>query len=595
MNELATEWLPLDAIRPYPHNPRHTATAVPKVAESIKRYGWRQPIVVDADGVIVAGHTRWEAAALLGLERVPVHRANDLSPELAAAYRIADNRTGAEAVFDQALLAEELKRMQPGPEDMAAMGFDQSELDKLLREQLRKSYTDWKSGALVEDYGAPPLSVLDARQGYWQERKKWWNDQMGRYLNKTREHSLSASNCVMLDLNSGVSILDAFLSELMCLWFARPGYTALDPFAGDCVFGYVAASLGLEFTGIDLRQEQVDANQALLAGAGLSGKYICDDAANVMKHAKRNSIDFLFSCPPYADTEVYSDDPRDLSAMEHDAFLARLAELLQLAACTLKADRFACIVLGDVRGKDGRLLPMLEQGIKAMDAAGLVLWNRLVLVTTVGTASLRARRPFDVNRKLQRTHQYVLVFYKGDPAAIKTNFGPRPGAEDTVAEAPRWKVSAKWLSRPHDCTPAGIADKCGGHCCRWDAWPPRSGEGNVCPMLSAAGCTLGERRPVTCHLYPLRLNDNGTLVKHHRAGMSTSVCDGCANTGPPLVDAIADDLTYLFGADEYQAMRDSVHAGKDYMVQVPAWVLSDLQREAELEAINAPPETSHAN
>jgi ParB-like chromosome segregation protein Spo0J len=92
------KWWTLDRVRPYEQNPRVISdVAIDKVAASIKAFGWRQPIVVDDDGVILAGHTRFEAAKKLGLERVPVHVASGLSPEAARAYRLADNRTHEEA------------------------------------------------------------------------------------------------------------------------------------------------------------------------------------------------------------------------------------------------------------------------------------------------------------------------------------------------------------------------------------------------------------------------------------------------------------------------------------------------------------------
>ncbi len=86
VSDLAVEWVPIDSIQGYEGNPRDNRAAIPKVAESIRRYGWRQPIVCDKDRVIVAGHTRWEGGRLLGETLVPVHFANDMTPEQAAAY-----------------------------------------------------------------------------------------------------------------------------------------------------------------------------------------------------------------------------------------------------------------------------------------------------------------------------------------------------------------------------------------------------------------------------------------------------------------------------------------------------------------------------
>ena len=83
----------LSDIKPYPGNPRQNDAAVDAVAESIREFGFRQPIVVDAEGVIICGHTRYKAALKLGLEKVPVHVATDLTPAQIKAYRIADNKT----------------------------------------------------------------------------------------------------------------------------------------------------------------------------------------------------------------------------------------------------------------------------------------------------------------------------------------------------------------------------------------------------------------------------------------------------------------------------------------------------------------------
>lgn len=101
-------WVPLGEIHPYEKNPRQNEDAVQYVANSIKEFGWKQPIVVDKDGVIIAGHTRYKAAQKLGLEKVPVITADDLTEEQVKAYRLADNKTGEFAQWDMDLLNQEL-------------------------------------------------------------------------------------------------------------------------------------------------------------------------------------------------------------------------------------------------------------------------------------------------------------------------------------------------------------------------------------------------------------------------------------------------------------------------------------------------------
>lgn len=123
----------LDVIKPYERNPRKNQ-AVDKVAASIQEFGFRQPIVVDAEMVIIAGHTRYQAAQQLGLETVPIHVATDLDPDKVRAYRLADNRTAEDAEWDNDLLMMELGDLRDFDYDLTLTGFDDRELKNLLDE-----------------------------------------------------------------------------------------------------------------------------------------------------------------------------------------------------------------------------------------------------------------------------------------------------------------------------------------------------------------------------------------------------------------------------------------------------------------------------
>jgi DNA modification methylase len=136
------EMRPIGEVKPYEQNPRLNDDAVEAVAESITRFGFRQPIVVDGDGVIVCGHTRWKAAQRLGLEKVPVHVARDLTPEQIRAYRIADNKTAELAEWNLELLPIELAELQETGIDWSLLGFDQDELAKLLDPGVKEGLTD---------------------------------------------------------------------------------------------------------------------------------------------------------------------------------------------------------------------------------------------------------------------------------------------------------------------------------------------------------------------------------------------------------------------------------------------------------------------
>lgn len=133
---------PLDEIKPYPDNPRHNKSAVGKVAESIAEYGFRQPIVVDEDGVVIVGHTRLLAAKRLKLKTVPVHVAEGLTAEQVRAYRLMDNRSAENASWDIELLSVELTGLLEEGFDLGLTGFTNDELNKLLEMGIERDGED---------------------------------------------------------------------------------------------------------------------------------------------------------------------------------------------------------------------------------------------------------------------------------------------------------------------------------------------------------------------------------------------------------------------------------------------------------------------
>jgi len=155
------ELRPLAEIKPYEKNPRINDAAVEAVARSIREFGFRQPIVVDADGVIVVGHTRWKAAAKLGLDKVPVHVARELTPEQAKAYRIADNKTADLATWDLELLPGELAELQALDVDLSLLGFGEDELAELLDPGVKQGLTD------PDDVPEPPDEAITQPGDLW--------------------------------------------------------------------------------------------------------------------------------------------------------------------------------------------------------------------------------------------------------------------------------------------------------------------------------------------------------------------------------------------------------------------------------------------
>lgn len=146
---MKVELVEISRVIPYARNPRRNENAIAKVAASIKEFGFRQPIVVDDEMVIIAGHTRVQAAIQLGLKKVPVHVATGLTAAHIKAYRLADNRTHEESEWDDELLAIELGELDELGFNLDLTGFDAIELEELL--------ADGDGSGLTDDDAVPEI------------------------------------------------------------------------------------------------------------------------------------------------------------------------------------------------------------------------------------------------------------------------------------------------------------------------------------------------------------------------------------------------------------------------------------------------------
>lgn len=721
------ELWPLERLRPYAKNARtHSEAQVDKICASIMAYGFNNPILVDEDDGIVAGHGRYAAATKLDMAQVPVISLSHLTPAQRRAYVLADNRTFEDGGWDTAILAEELAALAADDEiDMDSLGFSDHELAAFLGDDLLPEghglppdagadgvvdggatapdgdagagaapapapVQEKQAGALAARFGVPPFSVLDARNGWWQDRKRAWiamgirselgRDGLGVTVNASEGVQDYMSGRGGAD---GGSVFDPVLCELAYRWFCPQGGTVLDPFAGGSVRGIVAAKLGLQYVGGELRAEQVEANRtqwaglanqapltlplpsfdddnlpeltpveqrgphwvkrddAFVIGGGRGGKvrtcwalaqgatglvtagsrsspqvnivaqiarklgipcrvhtpegelspevrmaqaagaevvqhragynsviiararadaqatgwreipfgmecaeaveatagqvtnipegvrrivmpvgsgmslagvlhglarrglripvvgvrvgadpterldmyapagwrdmvqlvdsgtdyhapareqvlhglrldpiyeakclphlqdgdllwvvgiraseavqcqpvppvWHCADSRYIDQTAAGVQADMLMSCPPYADLEVYSDDPADISGLGYPEFRDAYFEIIAKACSLLREDRFAVWVVGEVRDKRGNYYNFVGDTIEAFRRAGLHYYNEGILLTPAGTLPIRAGRQFAAGRKLGKTHQNVLVFVKGD-------------------------------------------------------------------------------------------------------------------------------------------------------------------------------------
>lgn len=404
----------VEDLRPYERNAKkHDKAQIDNVAKSISEFGMVQPIVIDRDNNVIIGHCRLLACKKLGLEVVPTVKLEDLSPAEANKLRLLDNKLN-ESEWDFELLAEDIPEIDFTGYDIE---WDLPEINDTGYEAEHRSLND--------SFIVPPFSVLDTRQGYWQERKKAWKElgiksEIGRDAKAyTTEHIAEKYG---RKSQNGTSIFDPVLCEVMYKWFCTDGGIIYDCFAGGSVRGVVADKLGYKYIGIDIRQEQVDANYENASDLGVNPVWYCDDSKNADKYMEDNSVDMVFSCPPYADLEVYSDNPGDISNMEYDDFCKAYRDIIDKACNKLKNDRFAVFVVGDIRDKKGAYRNFVDYTKKCFNDNGLVTYNEAILIDMLGTAMLRANQTFK-GRKLVKVHQNILIFYKGNIKAIKGNFG----------------------------------------------------------------------------------------------------------------------------------------------------------------------------
>ena len=223
------------------------------------------------------------------------------------------------------------------------------------------------------------------------------------------------------NIATGTSIFDPVLCELVYRWFCPKAGKILDPFAGGSVRGIVAGYLGYSYTGIELRQEQVTENQTQSDSILKDSKptYMVGDSYNI-KDLAPDKYDLIFSCPPYYNLECYSDLPGELSALPtYDEFLTKYKSIISSCVSMLKDNRFACFCVGDIRDKEGFYHNFVSDTISAFIDAGTKLYNEAILITSVGSLPIRVIRQFSGYRKLGKTHQNVLIFYKGDIKKIK--------------------------------------------------------------------------------------------------------------------------------------------------------------------------------
>lgn len=414
------EKMNIENIIPYENNAKiHTKEQIEQIKNSILQFGNNDPIAIDENNTIIEGHGRYFALKELGYSDVDVIKLTHLDEEKKRAYILVHNKLTMNTDFDFKLLEEELDCLNI---DMSQFGFDiDFDIEKeTLYDKIKNNPID---SNLFDTFIVPPFSVFDTRSKCWIDRKNEWIS-LGIKSELGRDDKLLFCDNLKNDALPQTSIFNPVICEVCYNWFGVDNSIILDPFAGGSVRGIVAEKLGNSYIGIDLREEQIEANRinAKECNCDLNKiNWITDNSQNVDNYVENESVDLIFTCPPYFDLEVYSDDKDDISNMDFEDFKIVYTDILKKCADKLKDNRFAIVVISDVRDKSGGYRDLTGITKEAFKSKGFCFYNDIILLNVVGSAALRARKAM-VNRKTTRIHQNILVFYKGNTKEIQKNF-----------------------------------------------------------------------------------------------------------------------------------------------------------------------------
>lgn len=579
---IETKVVPVADLVEFPGNARRGD--VDGIVASIEAHGQYRALVVSARTMhVVAGNHTLQALRRLGRTDALCSFV-DVDMDEERRIVLIDNRTQDVAGYDLAALAALLSEAKAAPAGLDGTGYTDDRLESLLHELAlpQTGDGDGESGGtkgpnLQERFGVPPFSVLDARAGYWQARKRQWiafgiKGDVGRgdsldaeaeakaHANAAPDGRGGLSNQIAPRVNdasafagdggdvsgnaaarqrrrsaapggspapldrakvrsarpegkhgdkptapfgvpfdggdawrghgekahahksqarlaalqktgdsrvgpdgrrmtwapgdkpldelddtsarnagastSGASMFDPVLCELMLRWFCPKGGRVLDCFAGGPTLGIVATHLGYQFTGVELRAEQIAASRAQAEAIGLAPTWVQGDSETIDEAMPGGLFDLVFTDPPYFNLEFYSSDEANGSAKKTYAeFRAWYATVLTRAASVLRDDRFFIVKIGEARGADGAYVNIVGDTTRILMDAGLRFYNEAILITAIGSLPVRAGRPFARTRKLGKAHQNVIIAVKGDFARAVASLGDIADmAWETLAE-----------------------------------------------------------------------------------------------------------------------------------------------------------------
>ena len=428
------EMIPIGDLKLYKKNAkRHPQEQIQQIINSINAFGMNDPIGIwGEDNVIVEGHGRYLALREMGESgEIPVIRLDHLTDEQRRAYALAHNQLTMNTDFIPELLMPELEDLSQTFE-MADFGFDGFGIeDNGKTSQLEHS----TPGSLQRRFIVPPFSVLDTKSGAWQERKKQWREILGN-LSETRDGEDQiigkGLNTLTYKQEEFTSNFDPVLAEIMYYWFCPADGKVIDPFGGEQTKGIVAGEMGLHYTGMEIRQEQVDLNTSLTKKYD-DVKYICGDSNYIGEKCKGEKYDFCFTSPPYYDLEVYSKE--DMSSLgTYEEFMEQYKNIFAQCYELLDDNSFCVVKVGEIRDKKtGAYRSFVPDTVKTLQSVGFIYYNEIILCQQLHIALMQCNNLMR-NRKVAHVHQNVLVFYKGNLNKIQEKLPPIEYDEENIEE-----------------------------------------------------------------------------------------------------------------------------------------------------------------
>lgn len=209
--------------------------------------------------------------------------------------------------------------------------------------------------------------------------------------------------------NGKCSVFNPQLAQMILAAYAPMNGKIYDPFGGGGTRGYIATKMGYDYTGVEIREEEYNRVLAQMKEWNLNFKFILADS---VKYRPNESFDFIYTCPPYYDLEVYSDMEEDLSnAPSYMEYLSMLQKVLKNCYDVLKKDSFAVFVVGNFRNKKGELEHLNGDLITKAKEVGFKLWDELIWMGASNVALTRCGK-FEKNRKSVRMHEYIIILKK---------------------------------------------------------------------------------------------------------------------------------------------------------------------------------------